>query len=518
MSHEQPGGDEALKGIARPGDVLLNKYRVERLLGYGGMGVVVEAWHLDFEERVAIKFLLPALGADQEASARFRREGRLLFKIKSEHVCRVLDVGELPGGVPFMVMEFLAGRDLGELLAGREPFPIATAVDYGLQVCQALAEAHVRGIVHRDLKPENLFASARPDGSVCIKLLDFGLSKLTTESLEGPRERNLTANAQAMGTPNYMSPEQWMSVRDVGPAADQWAVGAILFELITGQPPFNASQIGQICQRVLNEPAPSLHELRPEAPAGLAAVVQKILEKTPDRRYDNVGALAVALAPFGPIGANQTAERTLRMLSNPMIDDPLSFNPLGFDPLGSDPRGSDPRGSEPGPKGPSDMRVTTPTPLEISNTALSGDFPSRRSDTAQSWQHAAGHLPKANTSKLAVWGVGATAAAMMILTIVLLAAPDDEPSTGASPPVAEPTEAAVTGPEPDSVPDDTSAIPTATVSSTASTSPAASVAPATPKTAKPPPRTGKPTKPMVPKPHKPPKKPADPDDPLFEHR
>ncbi|MBW2455433.1 MAG: serine/threonine protein kinase, partial [Deltaproteobacteria bacterium] len=185
MSQGQAGWDDALTGIARPGEVLLDKYRVDRVIGYGGMGVVVEALHIDLEERVAIKFLLPELGANEEAIARFKREGRLLFKIKSDHVCRVLDVGELPDGVPFMTMEFLAGRDLGTMLERREPFPIDVAVDYGLQTCQALAEAHVRGIVHRDLKPENLFASARPDGSICIKLLDFGLSKLTTEPGEG---------------------------------------------------------------------------------------------------------------------------------------------------------------------------------------------------------------------------------------------------------------------------------------------------------------------------------------------
>jgi serine/threonine protein kinase len=507
MSDAGTDWDEALKGIARPGDVLLNKYRVDRVIGYGGMGVVVQAWHLDFEEQVAIKFLLPSLGADPEAIARFKREGRLLFKIKSEHVCRVLDVGELSAGVPFMVMELLAGRDLGGVLAGREPFPIDTAVDYGLQTCQALAEAHLRDIVHRDLKPENLFASARPDGSVCIKLLDFGLSKLTTDSREGPRERNLTANAQAMGTPNYMSPEQWMSVRDVGPAADQWAVGAILFELVTGQAPFDAPQIGQICQRVLNEPAPSLQALRPEIPAGLAMVVHKSLEKNPARRYENVGLLAMALAPFGPPGATQAAERTLRMLSRPQIDDPLSFDPLA---------------SDPGLRAASDMRATTPTPLQISAPGQGYDFVPRRSDTAQSWQHAASGQSLAGSSKLALWGAGATVAAMAILVIVLLAAPDDEPEPGGSSPTPEPTEVAVAPSASDSLPEVLSAEPTATASATASasasaTSSSGAAATSRPKTGKPSPKTGKP-KVVRPKPPGPPKKPNDPDDPLFEHR
>jgi len=505
MSQGQPGWDDALAGIARPGEVLLGKYRIERIIGYGGMGVVVEAWHIDLEEQVAIKFLLPSLGANSEAIARFKREGRLLFKLKSDHVCRVLDVGELPGGVPFMTMEFLAGRDLGTMLESREPFPVDVAVDYGLQTCQALAEAHVRGIVHRDLKPENLFASARPDGSTCIKLLDFGLSKLTTEPDDGKRERNLTSDAQAMGTPNYMSPEQWMSVRDVGPASDQWAVGAILFELLTGQAPFDAPQIGQICQKVLNAPPPPLLDLRPDAPPGLATVVQKCLEKNPAQRYANVGALAVALSPFAPPGTTQAAERTLKMLSGAQAAERRSLDPR-FEPLGSDP----------GVRAPSDMQTTSPTPLQTGDLGPSAAFPPRRSDTAQSWHQAATGFSSGGKNKLAIWGAGATLVAMAILAMVLVAAPGDEPeSTNTAPAVPVPPEEATQVIEPEVEPDDPTE--SAAASATATAAASASASAPSPKAGGKPPATGK-SKPTVTKTKRPPHKPKDGDDPLFEHR
>jgi serine/threonine-protein kinase len=364
----------------------------------------------------------------------------------------------------------------------------------------------VRGIVHRDLKPENLFASARPDGSVCIKLLDFGLSKLTTEPNEGPRERNLTSDAQAMGTPNYMSPEQWMSVRDVGPASDQWAVGAILFELLTGKAPFDAAQIGQICQKVLNTPPPPLLDLRPDAPPGLATVVQKCLEKNPAQRYANVGALAVALSPFAPPGTTQAAERTLKMLSGPHVTGRPSLEPL-FDSLGSDPA----------IRAPSDMRTTSPTPLQTSGLEASAAFPPRRSDTAQSWHQAATGFASGRSNKLAVWGVGATLAAMAILAIVLLAAPGDQPESGSSPPAAGPPEEATQVIEPEIEPQDPAATPTASASAAASTSASAEPRPARPKTGAGPTKTAK-RRPKVPKPKPTGTKPKDPDDPLFEHR
>jgi serine/threonine-protein kinase len=228
MSSAEMGFEDSLADIVSPGDVIGGKYRVDRVIGTGGMGVVVEAFHLHFEERVAIKFLVPQMGANEEALARFEREARAAFKIKSEHVARVIDVGKLNGKVPYMVMEFLEGTDLGVMLTDRRAFPIEDAVEYVLQAIEAVAEAHTLQIVHRDLKPENLFLTKRADGTPCIKVLDFGLSKALTPEPNEQRPRALTGTAQVMGTPQYMSPEQWMSARDVGAATDQWALGVIL--------------------------------------------------------------------------------------------------------------------------------------------------------------------------------------------------------------------------------------------------------------------------------------------------
>src|SRR5688572_14671551 len=170
----------------REGDILAGKFRIERVLGVGGMGMVVSAMHLQLEERVAIKFLLPEALANPEAVTRFGREARAAVKIKSEHVARVTDVGALPEtGAPYMVMELLRGKDLGAALREHGALPVALAVEYVLQACEALAEAHAIGIVHRDLKPANLFLTARADGSPCVKVLDFGISKIAAQSGSG---------------------------------------------------------------------------------------------------------------------------------------------------------------------------------------------------------------------------------------------------------------------------------------------------------------------------------------------
>jgi tRNA A-37 threonylcarbamoyl transferase component Bud32 len=308
MSNHQLGIGDALGALVSPGDVVAGKYRVQRVIGSGGMGVVIEAWHLQLDERVAIKFLLPE-AANEEATGRFEREARAAFKIKSEHVARVIDVGKLEGRVPYMVMEYLEGSDLGERLTDRQPLPIKDAVDYVLQATEAVAEAHVLGIVHRDLKPENLFLTRRPDDSVCVKVLDFGLSKVPDNEPNQQRERALTGTKQVMGTPQYMSPEQWMSAKDVGPASDQWALGVILYELLTGHQPFDQEHVAQLCTQVLRGDPPPLHAMRPETPNELVQCVDRCLAKEPENRYRNVAAMAIDLFRFGSPGARSSARR-----------------------------------------------------------------------------------------------------------------------------------------------------------------------------------------------------------------
>jgi serine/threonine-protein kinase len=303
------GFEDSLGDLVSPGEVLADKYRVEKVLGTGGMGVVVQAWHLHFDERVAVKFLHAKAGASEENLARFEREARAAFKIKSEHVARVIDVGKLPDGAPFMVMEFLEGTDLGDLLSDRRRLPIDEAVNMVLQASEAVAEAHTLGIVHRDLKPENLFLSERADGSPTIKVLDFGLSKFDGSAASERRERSLTSTAQVMGTPQYMSPEQWMSARDVGAATDQWALAVILYELITGAQPFNREQIAQLCTMVLNGDPPPMRQYLPTVPGALEAVILRALEKEPEDRWPNIGEFAVRLLDFAPRTGRTSVKR-----------------------------------------------------------------------------------------------------------------------------------------------------------------------------------------------------------------
>lgn len=296
-----------------PGTVLAGKYRVERVIGKGGMGVVVEACHLALEERVALKFLLPDFANDPEHSTRFKREARASFRIKSEHVTRVTDVGELETGAAYMVMEFLLGQDLGHTVRESGPLPLSDAVDYVIQACEAIAEAHALGIVHRDLKPSNLFLTARTDGSPLVKVLDFGISKLLHDRVE-----NLTRTEAAMGSALYMSPEQMHETRSVDHRTDIYALGITLFELCAGRPPFYAETLPQLCAAVLTGSPTPLRELRPDLPEAFAAVLARAYARDREQRYTSVAELVLALAPFAPPRSRPTIERIARMAGVPL--------------------------------------------------------------------------------------------------------------------------------------------------------------------------------------------------------
>jgi serine/threonine-protein kinase len=290
-----------------PGDVLAGKYRVERVLGQGGMGVVVAAKHLHMEQRVAIKFLLPDLASHPETVARFAREANAAVKIQSEHVGRVIDVGTLESGAPYMVMEYLEGSDLADVVARRGPLPWHEVVEYVLQACEAIAEAHVAGIVHRDLKPANLFLIRRADGSPCVKVLDFGISK-AADAASGSA---LTQTAAMMGSPKYMSPEQLKSARDVDARTDIWALGVILYELLSGEGAFRADTMPQLYVAIIQDPPQPLR--RTDVPPGLHQVILRCLEKDPARRFQSVAELAAALHEFAPVHARRSVERISRI-------------------------------------------------------------------------------------------------------------------------------------------------------------------------------------------------------------
>jgi serine/threonine-protein kinase len=290
----------------RPGTVLAGKYRIERVLGQGGMGVVVAAEHLQLAQRVALKFLLPEACSNGQAVARFLREARAAVQIQSEHVARVSDVGQLETGAPYMVMEFLQGSDLGAVLAARGPLPVPEAVDYVLQAGEAIAEAHSLGIVHRDLKPANLFLTQRRDGSPLVKVLDFGISKAT----QADAGMNLTATSAVMGSPYYMSPEQVRSAKDVDARADIWALGVILQELVAGSPPFVAETASALFASIIADTPASVRVARPDLPVALEQLIARCLEKDRNRRFANMAELAFALGPFAPQSANSVARIT----------------------------------------------------------------------------------------------------------------------------------------------------------------------------------------------------------------
>jgi len=316
-----PDGPEAVAGVS-VGEIIGNKYRVERVLGAGGMGVVVAARHVELEERVAIKLLLPHMLTDPAAVGRFYREAKAAARIKGEHVARVFDVDRLPNGAPYMVMEFLEGTDLSGWLAQQGTLPSQQAVDFIVQACVAVADAHALGIVHRDLKPANLFCLRRSDGQLCIKVLDFGISKISESNNAG---MSFTQTSAVMGSPLYMSPEQFRSSKNVDGRTDIWALGGILFELLTGQPPFSAAaSVTELAIKIAMEPAPSAQALRPDLPPGLAAVIARCLEKDPERRYPTVADLALALAPFAPQGAQASVRRIAGIIGRHDGQEPLA--------------------------------------------------------------------------------------------------------------------------------------------------------------------------------------------------
>jgi serine/threonine-protein kinase len=311
---------EASQSGVRPGDVLAGKYRVERVLGAGGMGVVVAAHHLQLDQKVALKFLLPAALSNADAVGRFLREARAAVKITGEHVARVLDVGQLENGSPYIVMEYLQGLDLAGWLTERGPLPIELAVDFLLQTCEAIADAHALGIVHRDLKPANLFCVERSDGQLSIKVLDFGISKVTTPGAAG---HDMTRTHALVGSPYYMSPEQMQSSKNVDPRTDIWSMGIILFELLAGRTPFDAESVTELAIKVATTRPPSVRSFRPEVPPELEAVIATCLQKEPGQRYQTVGELAVALKDFGSKQARASVERVLGTLRRAGISGPV---------------------------------------------------------------------------------------------------------------------------------------------------------------------------------------------------
>ncbi|MFO0760964.1 MAG: protein kinase [Byssovorax sp.] len=326
-----------------PGIVLLEKYRLLRELGSGGMGIVYAAEHLVLGHLLAIKFLLPELAALPESTSRFLREAKAASRIQGEHIVRVLDYGILkspappadpegaspgasppvhapppgagdPGpaaeagavegaepappieGQPFIVMEYLEGKDLGRYLKAGARFSIQEAIDFIVQAAFALAQAHRAGVIHRDVKPANLFVTTTADGRTLVKMLDFGISKVVEDAAHDNLE--LTRTSAVMGSALYMSLEQMRSTKSVDYRTDIYSLGVSLYELLTHTHPFTAESFSELCVKVSLDPPDPITRHRPEIPPALGDVIARSYARYPDDRYPTVGSFASALAPF----------------------------------------------------------------------------------------------------------------------------------------------------------------------------------------------------------------------------
>jgi serine/threonine-protein kinase len=286
-------------GLPAVGDHVLGKYRIERVLGTGGMGTVYAAHHGMLDELVAIKVIAPEVASSTDLSARFLMEARATARLRSDHVARIIDVDALDDGLLFIVMELLDGSDLAELLDARGALPIDTSVAWILEALEGLAHAHAAGISHRDIKPSNLFLAAQPDGRSIVKLLDFGVAKSTT-TRRGERVATLTGEQRVLGSPGYMSPEQMRDSSKVDARADLFAIGAVLYEMLTGCQAWEGETFNALFAAILEtEPLP-LRGFRPEIPHALEAIVLRCLKKDPNERFASAAELAAALVPFAP--------------------------------------------------------------------------------------------------------------------------------------------------------------------------------------------------------------------------
>jgi len=277
------------------GQILAGKYRVDRVLGEGGMGVVVKAMHVALEQPVAIKLLREEVRDKPAVVERFGREARALAKLTSPHVTHVIDVATLDDGSPYIVMEYLDGEDLASVIERDGALPIERAVGYVLEACEAIAEAHSVRVVHRDLKPANLFLARRPgEKRPAVKVLDFGISKLLDD------ETALTKTASGLGSALYMAPEQMRNAKDCDERADVWAIGVIVYELLSGDVPFGGQSVHQVVANVLDQNRKRLSERVPALPPEIDLLVEECLVLDPKKRVASVLAVAERLAPFGP--------------------------------------------------------------------------------------------------------------------------------------------------------------------------------------------------------------------------
>lgn len=312
----------------------IGKFRVENVLGRGGMGVVLEATNTQLDQRVALKFLTSGLG-DPSVVERFTREARAAVKLRSEHVARVFDVGHDGARGPYIVMELLDGSTLASVVRESGKIPVHRAAEYVIHACEGLAEAHARGIVHQDVKPGNLFLTVGNDGRSSVKLLDFGISKMM---LTGSLDRATTTTGgggASHGSPCYLAPEQLRDANSVDHRADIWAVGCVLFELVTGERAFRASQFMELVAKILEQPRSAIPD-GVELPQGILDIIDRCLQKDPKKRYSSTGELALALLPYARRRAHAVTARAVERVREGGIDPQLKM-PSSMPPAPSEP-------------------------------------------------------------------------------------------------------------------------------------------------------------------------------------
>lgn len=285
------------------GTTLAGKYRIDEKLSEGGMGTVYRGTHVLMDKTVAVKVLRPSLAADEKIVARFSREARAASRISHPHALSVTDFGEDENGVVFLVMEYLSGKTLKEVIRESGQMPLSRVVEILKQVSAALDAAHEQDVVHRDLKSDNIMLVSAAGGDYA-KVLDFGIAKI--KEREGEYDPGLTAPDLVIGTPQYMSPEQCSQAPDIDWRSDIYSLGVILYEMLVGHVPFTGPSPTEVMMKHLQEPAPSVLSEREDLPTAVATIVSRAMAKLPENRYQSAGALVEDLMIAAETAAPQT--------------------------------------------------------------------------------------------------------------------------------------------------------------------------------------------------------------------
>lgn len=284
-----------------PGQVIEGKYRIVRLLGEGGMGAVYEGENTAIQRKVAIKILHAAVAGNNDAVSRFEKEAQAAGRIGSDHITEVLDLGTLPSGDRFMVMEYLDGTTLSGRIQARGRLTPQECAPILVQLLEGLGAAHDAGIIHRDLKPDNVFLLKSKAGRKdFVKILDFGISKFN--QLAGDSGMSMTRTGSVMGTPYYMSPEQAKGAKEIDARSDLYSVGVIVFESITGQVPFNADTFNELIFKIVLETAPPPETLVPDLDPAFANLVKRSMAREASQRFQNAAEFQAAVVEWMQTG------------------------------------------------------------------------------------------------------------------------------------------------------------------------------------------------------------------------